>query len=430
MSDQAVLTRPEGNDISAALQERIRAFTSFYEQHAYLAYNLALRIACAHAPAAEAVQRAFLSQIEENPAGLAASTVEAALRAGSDVPEPQAAGDPRAQSLLAAASALAPAERAALALADLTHAGPDGIGQALGLPVDQAGKLLTRSREAFASKLGLSPLQAEEAARDWMWAAPPNEIWQDLYPRFHRTVERQLRKGAVEHTLVLAPDSPQAPAKASRSVRRGLRPPGRGAALMGRLRRTRWSVVVPLVALLVGLGAAAGLRLLDSPRDDRPPGLQQPVDGSFSDGAAPPAQEPPGVDTPKPRKPLTAALLDKLRLRELRQLRAYGQREADRSLPVRQRRAASRRVAALERAARERLRAERRREAAARERVAREQARSQAPPPPPPDPKPAPRTQRTEPKTETTPSGPPRNRDEAERSCLLDENTGQYICPR
>jgi len=359
----------------AVLQERVRAFTAFYEQHAYLAYNLALRITCAGETAGRAVQRGFLRQVEDRPAGLVAAVAEAALQEPPVAPDAAAAGDAEAQALLSAISQLAPAERAALALSDLAHAGASGIGEALGLPGEQAAKLLERSREAFATALGLSRTQADEAARNWMWAAPPGEIWEELYPRFHQTVERQLRRGSIEHTLVLKPEADAAPARASRAAKRRLkrtsRKPGHRWS-----RRPRWGIVLPAVALLAALGAGATTQLTGSKAAG---GSQAASDQA---GVTPPSSDPvpsgPATNagpSVAPHQALTAAMLDKLRLRELRQLRLYGRQQADTSLPARQRRAATQRIAALERAAQQRILAQQKRDAALRDRQARRASR-------------------------------------------------------
>jgi hypothetical protein len=416
------------------LQERVRAFTAFYEQHAYLAYNLALRITCAGDAAGRAVQRGFLRQVEDRPAGLVAAVAEAALQEAPAAPEAAAAGDSEAQALLSAISRLAPAERAALALADLAHAGADGIGEALGLPGEQAGKLLERSREAFATALGLSRTQADEAARNWMWAAPPGEVWETLYPRFHQTVERQLRRGSSEHTLVLKPEGQAAPAKASRAAKRQLKRASRKPRRRWS-RRPRWGIVVPAVAVLAALAAGATLQLTGSKAAG---GSQTASDQAGVTPSSDPAPSGPatGADPAvTSHQPLTAAMLDKLRLRELRQLRIYGRQQADTSLPARQRRAATQRIAALERAAQQRILAQQKRDAALRDRQARQRAQTQAPPPPPTSSAPrrptptAPRPQ-TPQNQSTTPAGPPQNRHQADQTCLMDESTGQYICPQ
>jgi hypothetical protein len=144
-----------------------------------------------------------------------------------------------------------------------------------------------------------------------------------------------------------------------------------------------------------------------------------------------------GQPTADPHVALTPSQLDKLRLRELRMLRRYARRQADKRLSSTEREAAARQIAALKREAERRLRAQSRRELAAREQLAREKARAKAPPPPPPraptrssTPTPAP-AKKPQPKRQSTnDDGTPRNKDEADKTCLLDEDSGQYICPQ
>jgi DNA-directed RNA polymerase specialized sigma24 family protein len=436
MNDQAPLTPPDQDNAAAALQERTRAFTSFYEQHAYLAYNLALRIACAAAPAANAVQTAFLRQLEDRPDGLVPATVTAALRDAASPVEPEVAGGPESQALLQAISQLAPAERAALAMADLANAGPEEIGETIGVPGDQATNLLRRAREAFAAAAGLSPALAQDAAADWMWAAPPNEIWEELYQRFHRTAERQVRgRDTSEQTLILRAQGGGAPAKATRAAKRRLRRgPGRGGRLTRRLRSRRTGVVAAV--LLAGVAIAA-TQLSSSNAGSGPGGPTRSDAPAATWGDPTPADSATGDDAAaKPHKPLTAALLDKLRLRELRQLRAYSKRQSDSSLPARERRAAARRVTAIERAAQQRLRAQQKREAALRDREARQRAQQRAPAPPPapssqtprsPSRPTPPRSSQPQQQAPAQPTAP--TRDEADQTCLMDEDSGQYICP-
>jgi hypothetical protein len=419
-------------DVSAALQERIRAFTSFYEQHAYLAYNLALRIACEPESAMRAVGRGFLSQVSERPVGLVPATVNAALKDAPSKPTPAGGGDAEAERMLAAVAELAAPERAALALADLADAGPDAIGAALGLDADQASKLLHRGREGFAARLGLPRAQADEAARDWLWAAPPNEIWEELYPRFHSTAERQVRRGHAEDTLALGVGGPSEEGVELAPVRRRRRP---GAAVVGGRfrwsRRTRWELILPAAAL-VALGGAAATRLADrETRGGEGVPSSAPFDGGGVPGAAGSgASGTEGAGTRKSRQPLTPEQLDKLRLRELEQLSRYTRRQANRRLSTDDRAAAERGIRALRRAAERRLRAQQRREDVLREQLARERARSNAPPPPP-----APRTRApsrrapSQTRQGPAPGSAPSTGERTQETCLLQEETGEYICP-
>jgi hypothetical protein len=332
---------------------------------------------------------------------------------------------------MTAIAELAPPERAAIALADLARAGPDGVGVALGLDGDRAAKLLHRAREGFAARLGVPRPQADEAARSWLWAAPPEEIWQALYPQFHRAVERALRRGPLDHTLVLGPAD--GPAKSPA-------PPGRRRRGGGRVRRPRWgrrprwTLILSTIGVL-SLGGIAGVRVMGA-------NSHTSRDGSGSEVktlASPPGSAPDALATPptgassvKTHKPLTPAELDKLRLRELNQLNDYTRSQADRRLSTAKRQAAARGIDSLQRAADRRLQAELKREQVLRDQLARERAKRNAPPPPSaprPTTKPVPRTQT--PKRQTTsPSNPPRNKADANQSCLLDQDSGQYICPQ
>jgi hypothetical protein len=428
MGGQATVAEVQAEDFSAQLQSRIRGFTAFYEQHAYLAYNVALRIACEPEAATRAVHRAFLAQLDDRPGGLLPAAVAAALHEAPSRPEPDGAGDAQAAALLAAAAALSPPERAALAMSDLAHAGPDGIGEALGLDGEQAAKLLHRGREAFSARLGLPRTQADEAAGQWMWAAPPDTIWEELYPKFHQAVERQLRRGVGEQTLILAASSVTAPA--------GGRPRRRSRRRLRWSRRPRWGIVIPLVAILVGGSAGAAITLTSggagghSENGPSYPGAAVAPQSADSSAAVTGSDAKPVA---KPHKPLTPAQLDKLRLRELRMLSKYTKRQADKRLSVDQRSAAARQIDELRREAQRRLRAQSKRDQAARDRLARERAKSKAPPPPAPTAptKTAPAPKRSAPKQESTgPSGAPKNQDEADKTCLMDQDSGQYICPQ
>jgi len=434
MSDQTLVADPPAQDITAQLQERVRSFTAFYEQHAYLAYNLALRITCEPEGASSAVQRGFLAQLDEPPPGLVAAIAGAALDEAGSNPEPSGAGDAEAETLLGVVATLAPAERAALALADLAHAGPDAVGQALGVGGDQAAKLLHRGREGFAARLGLPRTQADVAARDWMWAAPPQAIWEDLYSRFHQAVERQLRRGASQQTLVLTADEAAAVAAppAARPRKRRLRFGGRSPGSRRR-RRRRGLVLLAVAALgLGGLAAAAWLVVFKPHGNARSSPLQAPEAPPSGDSAPPPTASATGGDPAvTPHKPLTPAQLDKLRLNELRQLNVYNRRQADRRLSAPQRAAAAHGIAGLQQIADQRLKAALMREQQLRQALARERARHSRPQS---TPQPAPRQGQPAPSkpkpqgTTTTPSGTPQNKRQADQTCLFNQDTGTYVC--
>jgi hypothetical protein len=139
---------------------------------------------------------------------------------------------------------------------------------------------------------------------------------------------------------------------------------------------------------------------------------------------------PPGTQS---HKPLTPAELDKLRLRELNQLNEYTRRQANGKLSTAQRNAAARGIGDLQRAADRRLRAELKREQVLRDQLSRERAKAKAPPPTFREPRPTSPAQRARPpqRQSTTPSRTPQRRRQAEQqTCLLDQDTGQYICPQ
>jgi len=144
-----------------------------------------------------------------------------------------------------------------------------------------------------------------------------------------------------------------------------------------------------------------------------------------------------GGSSATPHGPLTAAELDKLRLRELQQLNDYTRRQANKRLSPAQRSSAAQGIADLQRAADKRLQAELKREATLREQLARARSKSSASPPPPPPPSsyrrqtpPAPHRNTTPTHQGTTPSKSPPNRQQVEKTCLLDQDTGQYVCPQ
>jgi hypothetical protein len=433
MIDQTMLAEAQAQDVSADLHQRIRAFTAFYEQHAYLAYNLALRVTCEVEPAMRAVQAAFLSQLDDRPKGLVAATVEAALYEASAHPEPAGAGDREAEALMGAIVGLPAPERAALALADLAHAGPAGIGAALGLGDNRAGKLLHRAREGFGARLGLPRPEADAASRDWMWAPPPNAIWEELYPGFHRSAERQARRGRAANTLTLGSDLTGEQVAAPAARRRQLhvpRPLRRG----WRRALRRWTVVVPAV-LILGLAGTAAARLLNGTGATRHATESQPGSAAGAPGSVQTSHSagPGAVGPATPHKVLTPAELDRLRLRELQQLNAYTKRQADKRLSPVERKSAAQGIANLQRAADERLQAELKREAALREQLARAHAKANAPPPPPPSnsSKPTRRPQRpSSTQQTTTPSNSQPSQQQVKKTCLFDQDTGQYVCPQ
>jgi hypothetical protein len=197
---------------------------------------------------------------------------------------------------------------------------------------------------------------------------------------------------------------------------------------------------VLVAAIIVGLGAAAATRMVSGGASggDVRSGGSSGAPGAGVRGSTPPAPASAagGVDSGlvQPHKPLTPAELDKLRLRELNQLSDYTKRQANRRLTPSQRNEAGRGIADLQRAADKRLQAELRREQSLRDQLARSRAKAKAPPPPPrpgspptTNAAPTPRAQRPSSDRRTAPSKAPSKQ---QQTCLLDQDTGQYICPQ
>jgi len=115
---------------TALLHERTRELTARYERHAYLVYNIALRTTCEEEPAALAAERAFLTAADDE--ALVGAAARAALEEAPAQPACDGAGDEQAAALLRATSALAPVERAALALTDLAEASAGEVAEGAG----------------------------------------------------------------------------------------------------------------------------------------------------------------------------------------------------------------------------------------------------------------------------------------------------------
>jgi hypothetical protein len=382
------------SDAAAELQRRVRELSKLYEQHAYLLYNLALRTTCEPESAVRAAERAFLQQAlrDGGQQRLVAASVAVALTEASATPDPHGAGDAGAEAMLAAAATLEPAERAALALRWLADADAHAVGQAMGIGEAAASELVDRGAQRLASALGVDLAELDHHGADWLWAPPPAELWERIYPRLHRALERE----------ALAPSSA--------IVRRMTAPLRVARPLLGR------RGVAVLLGLVAAGVAAAALSLRDS--------------GS---GAAPtPA---PLVDTdrdyrpnpralPAPRAPARGSSVRET-LRRANALRKSRRRA--RSTAAARRRAAAqrqRRAGELRSRAVERYNASRRRRARELDREARRRARerAQASPPPTADPKPTKAPPRSPPGTPPTPQ-------EAQERCLFNADTGTYICP-
>jgi hypothetical protein len=289
-------------DLSAFLQKRTREFTALYEQQAYPVYNLALRITCEREQAMVAAERAFLSQAPANGSGpdLAAATVAMALSCAADDPSVSGAGGPEAQEMLAAAAKLPPPERAALALAGIDGADPARIGKTMSLSEEVAAQLLDQALSDFTQTRERSIDDAQADLEGWLWAEPPVDLWENLYPRFYRAAEQHGRNGSADVDADRGGQQAGA-GRLSRLSRFRLRGP-----LTWRVRGRRvplWAALAILSMLIVGLALA-----------------RYAVDDGGSNEAGVKRQAPavlPGESGSGGRKALAPEQLDRLRRKEL-----------------------------------------------------------------------------------------------------------------
>ena len=424
----------EGQDLSALLQQGTREYTKLYERHAYRVYNLALRITCARESALKACEDAFMTQVPatEVEGDLLGQTARFAIREADAGAETGGAGGAEAEALLRATARLPATERAALALSQLVGAGSEETAAVLGLTPEAADGVLVHAYESLAAALSVSPDDARAAYEGWLVAEPPAELWERVYPRFYMQLEKDLR-GSVRV-------SPGAAVAAKMSARR--------VRLRGRLPRRLPRLRTALVVAALGLAGLGALQYTGA------------GGGGDSDFAALAEGEIPGVDEAStedvarsdgdPYDPLTPKELDKLRLEELRDLRAQGEHEQARELATRRKRALAeaartRRERKLEqkRTVLERKRAERERKLAERQNRAatrREEASRNAPPP----------TSggsggggqdgddelhvtieehRSDDGRNDDGGGNGPSRNEADDNCLYNEDSGTYMCP-
>lgn len=414
-------TKGGDQDISTLLEQGTRDFAKLYEKNAYLVYNLALRITCEEEIAKKATERAFMAKATppELEADMAQAVLPEALRRAPE--EPKSGGE---DEMLAAVASLPPRQRAALALYALGSAGPPEIAKALDIGKDEANELLAKAREGLGAKLSKSAAEADAAYREWTWAQPPTGMWEALYHGFYSAFQAHVRG---------------VPSKRSGGERGRLK---RAAeATVGRrrgVRRLRWAIVPLLV--LAGAGIAVSRYVDDGQNAGAGPGYEDFVYGSGDEGSK-------GKDGDKPYKPLTPEALDKLRLQELEQLKAYQKKQGDKQLSTAQRQQASAGAREIEQIARQRLaaeerairRAERQRTKQMEQEYARrlqeEQAKSGSGSSPTPKSdsnsgievdQPGSKQKTT---TTTEPIGPPRTEEEAQERCLQDED-GKFVCPK
>src|SRR5215213_9669314 len=149
---------PTDTNLEERVLARTRHVTALYERHAYLVYNLALRITAERAGAQRAAGRAFLAlAAEAHPdAEVVGVTVRVALAEAPDRPTPESSGDEEADRLLRAAGEVAGAQRAALAVAGLCGLDEHGVAGVMELDAAGAATLLEASLAAFAARLGTS----------------------------------------------------------------------------------------------------------------------------------------------------------------------------------------------------------------------------------------------------------------------------------
>lgn len=306
-------------DRSTALQQGTREFAGVYERHAYLVYNLALRTTVDRAAAIDAASAAFLACLNsaDADAEIAPVTVRRALMLAKQTATPEAAGDAEAQRLLSRTERLPAPERAVLALEMLASADVAAIAASLETTEEAAAKLIERAWSGFARACELPLGPAKDAYRGWLWAEPPAELWELLYPSFYEHLVRRVnaQNGDADAssgaTAVLAGVAPR-PSRSERRRARRAEKDARRAKPPGRVRRAtrtiplRWTAVaVGILAAGAGTAYAAGLF------------------GSQS------AHQPPAATTYAPQQPQMSAA-------ELARLRAQ-QRQAEQNYAAQQR---------------------------------------------------------------------------------------------
>jgi hypothetical protein len=419
-------------DRSAALQEHIRAFTALYEEAAYVVYNVALRVTCEREAAMQTAERAFLAQVdhENDQVRLIASTARVALSLAPDSPDPHGAGDSACETLLAVNAQLPPLERAALALGALIEADDGTIAQLLGITPDAVARLLDHGMARFAELRGGTQEEVAAAIDGWLLAEPPPGLWETIYPAFHRRVEAQLEtRPSGEGNAAATRATTAMPA---------LAPPERTSRFSrarARARAAAWTIVV--LAVLGGGGYAAAAALTGGGSSGAQHTLGQrslPPGAAGGDGSMSPQE------------------LDRLRQREIKAQAAggagHGGPTSATSVPpskakqaaLLKRAKAMQRVAKLKEAKRERAIARQRQKAASHS--------SPATPPPTPTPSkprastaptttsgatgntPTTSTSTTTPSSTTSSGNGAPTKSQADQSCLLNPDTGTYVCPK
>jgi len=478
------MTRETGATLSAELQRATAAFAALYERQAYRVYNLALRITCDPRAALIAAREAFLlaHAHREGERAVVAAAVAAAVRAAPCAPRPQGAGAGEAAALLRATAALTPTERAVLAVEQLAPGGPAECGPALGIDEQAVAALHERALAGLAAALRrVEPAADEASARErlagWLWAEPPVELWEELYPRFYAAEQERRRASGGDRRPARTRRGRLAALPGGGGAGRGHRSPLAARLRVSRRRLVNTAALGLVVALSIAMASDAGdLRASATqaiglgggdaaPAEVVPASLAPPRRAAPSSPTAPSAPVAGGGERARTDAPLTPAELDRLRLQELRDLRRLGERQADRRLSAAQRAAAGadrreliarirRRLAAAEARARAltrelgRERAARRRAERGRDRAAAERERERragdgggAGEQDGEDREPrrdrAGRREGAEEPTARVPGSdaaedavPEDDASADRRECLLEESTGTYVCPQ
>jgi hypothetical protein len=443
------------SQLPASARRRAERLVKLYEREAYRIYNLALRITCERDAAARATETAFLRYVAEtggDEESKGASLVEQTVGAARAL-APRAKGVERGEEdpLLEAASSLAPAERAAIALISVGTSSVKGIATAMGTTEDVAEPLVKEARSSLGSEIGVAANRVGPKLRDWTWAEPPEEIWESVYPQAQRLLVEREQAGPEAPAQSKTAASAKAPSKGkaaakgkAKAQRRAPVRPARDSALASRLLRdapSLWSRIGHSFSGRVGIWAfrisvlviiltPAAVIALASTGGKSGSTLALSGPGQAGSAVAGSADTSQGGST---YNALTPKELDQLRLRELDQLREYSQQQADQSLSASQRSDAASKAEQLLATARERLAAVEQREQQV---AAKEQQQSQAKTPAPaatPAPQPAapapagttPPKKKKKHKKKQAATQPSNSLD----NCLFNPDTGTYICP-
>jgi hypothetical protein len=448
-------------DRSAALQRATREFTSLYEEHAYLVYNLALRTTCDASAAWHSAKLAFLAQAggDGSRQGVIDAAVTRAITAASGTADAAAAGEEHAQAMLAATARLSAPERAALAMSQLAGLEPAEAAGALGLNQEASAKLFERAWENLRVILEKTPEETQHDYTDWLWAEPPAALWEDLYAEFYRAVERDFRYGQLAPRAPAEPEqsngngngADRAPDAAAAAGASTILPAGaverlrqianrshaseRAGVLVTQLRRLpRWATILAVILIAGGVAAAKQAGLLDTTgSSNRIPG-PPPVAQSFGK--------------------LSPQKLDQLRLQELKASQRLAAQQIVNAHNAAERKVAIAKQARIEALLRKReaaMLAKRRHaeliaqrkaqlQALRQQQLAQQQAAQAQPipvpayrPPPvyrPPTQRPSSSNNNSSSQNGSSTTTHPGSQQQASKSCLYNPDQGTYVCPQ